>query len=69
MKMEFEISTVEELIHFLETENLNSNEICKILNKALLVFPDSSKPKNEIIQDFEQYWNKYEGVKERPLFI
>lgn len=69
MSKEFRISTGEELIHLMETENLNSKQICEILQRALILFADETKPPEVLIQEFREYWERFKHTKERPLFL
>lgn len=69
MNKEFRISTGEELIQLMETQNLNSTQICEILYKALILFADETKPPEVLIQEFKEYWERFKHTKERPLFL
>lgn len=69
MNKEFKISTGEQLIQIMETENLNSKQICEILEKSLILFADETKPPEVLIQEFKQYWQRFKGKGERALFL
>lgn len=69
MNRKFNISTGEELIQLMETENLNSKQICEILQTALILFADETKPPEILIQEFKEYWERYKGNVEKPLFL
>lgn len=69
MNREFRISTGEQLIEIMETEKLNSKQICEILEKALILFADETKPPEVLIQEFKDYWQRYNGTGERALFL
>lgn len=69
MNKEFRITTGEELIQFMTTEKLTSKEICELLQKALILFADQSKKPAVLIQEFKEYWERFKGAEEKPLFL
>jgi hypothetical protein len=69
MNKEFKISTGEELINLMETEDLNSKQICEILQRALILFADETKPPEVLTKEFREYWERFKHTKERPLFL
>ncbi|WZL89763.1 hypothetical protein VS868_03225 [Salinimicrobium sp. 3283s] len=69
MNRKFKISTGEELIQFMETEKLNSKEICHILKEAFILFADETKPPEILIQEFKEYWEQFKNTKERGIFL
>ncbi|TBW28282.1 hypothetical protein [Gramella sp. KN1008] len=69
MNKEFRISTGEELIQFMKAQNLNSKQICEVLQRALILFADETKPPEVLIQEFREYWEHFKHTNERPLFL
>ena len=69
--MEVRIDTFDELIEFLETNELTFDQANDIVRQALKCFFIYERPKGEMIKELMTFWNKWKHVKakERPLFI
>jgi len=69
MSKEIVIADFESFIDFIETNNLNSSEICQLYEKAFKLFADNEKAPKVLIEELKEYWIKYSDSKEKPLFL
>lgn len=69
MNKEFKINSFNELIQFIEDENLNSSEICILLAGSMAIFADENKPPTILIQELKEYWKQFKNLAEKPLFL
>lgn len=69
MRREIIITDFESFINFIEGNNLNSNEICELCERAFKLFADNEKPPGVLIEEIKEYWEKYSNTKEKPIFL
>ena len=69
MSKEIVITDFESFIDFIETNNLNSTEICQLYEKVFKLFADKEKTPQALIEGLKEYWIKYSDSKEKPIFL
>lgn len=68
--MEFEIRNFEDLIHFLESNELTERQTNDILTKTIQsLYTGDTSNKKEMITALREFWKKWSGEPEKPLFI
>ena len=67
--MEVRIDTFEDLIEFLKTNDLTSEQTNDIIRQSLKCFFIDNRPKDEMIEALIIHWNKWKHAKEKPPFI
>lgn len=64
------ILTYQDLVAFLNRDEVNKEMVSEIISKSLsLFFVEKYESKNEMIDIFCQFWRKYENYQTKPLFI
>lgn len=66
------INTFEELINFIENNNLSAEQLNTLIIKALQLWCDKEQltlPKLEFTNKLKEYWKLYRGNLEKPLFL
>jgi len=66
---EVKIETFDELIEFLESNDLTFKEANDVINHALKCFFIYERPKDEMIEELIVHWNEWKHTRERPIFI
>ena len=66
---ETNIETFEQLISFIENNNLSISEISKLCKATIDLYIVFYSDKNEILKDLKKFWLEYEHAKERPIFL
>jgi len=66
--MNIEIKSFEELIQFIENNELTIEKMNEIISKALKVYYSTNADKETIITNIKEYWNQYKDIEETPLF-
>jgi hypothetical protein len=66
---ETNIETFEQLILFIENNDLSISEISKLCKATIDLHIVFYSDKAEILKDLKTYWAKYEHEKERPIFL
>lgn len=72
--MQIEINTMEDLISFVEMEDVSAEQALHVAHQFLQVIPIyfSPYPKNEVIRDIKAYverWKDLPAGHEKPLFL
>ena len=67
--MQVRINTFEDLIEFLKSNELTSEETNHIINRTLKCFFIDDRPKDEMIEALIVHWNKYKDSRDKPPFI
>lgn len=68
--MEVEIRTFDELIEFLENNDLSERKINEILmNTIHSLYTGDTANKEEMTLALKEFWNEWSDKPERPLFI
>lgn len=70
MNLKIRINDIEGLINYLESNDIVTTDICRILSEAYGVYADPVKVKDEVLKGFVLAWNNYhlKGL-EMPIFI
>tara|TARA_R110000782_G_scaffold268929_1_gene366098 strand:+ start:207 stop:455 length:249 start_codon:yes stop_codon:yes gene_type:complete len=64
-----EIETFEELIEFIETNDLSIDQIAKLTKETIDLYIMFYNDKDEVIRDLKEYWIDWNHTTERPLFL
>ena len=68
--MEVEIRTFDELIEFLENNELSERKINEILMTTIhSLYTGDTANKKEMILALKEFWNDWSDKPERPIFI
>jgi len=68
--MEVEIKTFEDLIQFVEENDLSEEKINEILMATIQsLYTGDTGNKSEMIKTLKEFWEKWSDKPERPLFI
>lgn len=68
--MEIEIKTFDDLIQFLENNELSEKKINEILMTTIQsLYTGDTANKKEMILALKEFWNDWSDKPERPLFI
>jgi predicted transcriptional regulator len=63
------IETFEQLISFIENNNISISEISKLCKETIDLYIVFYSDKAEVLKDLKQYWIEYGHLKERPIFL
>lgn len=63
------IETFEDLICFIENNDVSINEISKMCKATIDLYILFYSNKEELLKDLKAYWIQYEHTKERPVFL
>ena len=64
------IQSYKELILFIRTNKLNPKQASKLVTLASNVINLNEYENTEsFIKDLDEFWEKWKGIKEKPLFI
>jgi hypothetical protein len=66
---ETNIETFEQLISFIENNNISISEISKLCKETIDLYIVFYSDKAEVLKDLKQYWIEYEHAQERPIFL
>lgn len=66
---ETNIETFEQLISFIENNNLSIGEISKLCKATIDLYVVFYSDKTEVLKDLKTYWIEYGHLKERPIFL
>ena len=71
MTKQFKIKSFDDLIEFIENEEASLKEIEEIIRQTLrvIVISDEKYDKRDLIEKLKDFWNKFKGPQERPLFL
>ena len=67
--MKTDIENFEQLISFIENNDLSIGEISKLCKETIDLYILFYTDKNDVLNDLKKYWVKYEHKKERPIFL
>lgn len=68
--MEFEIRTFEDLLQFLEGNELTERQTNEVLTQTIKsLYTGDTANKKEMIKALREFWQKWSDQPERPLFI
>jgi hypothetical protein len=67
--MENNIETFEDLIEFIEINNLSIDQISKLTKETIDLHIMFYSDKNELMTDLKDYWKQWSHTTERPLFL
>lgn len=68
--MEIEIKTFDDLIQFLENNELSERKINEILMTTIQsLYTGNTNNKKEMINALKEFWNEWSDRPERPLFV
>ncbi len=68
-KGQIQINSFEELVQFIEENELTIEQKRSLVNNALKIYYDGSFSNEILIPRIKKYWAKYGHIKERPLFL
>lgn len=64
------INTYSQLIDFIRSNNLNIEQINKLITASLnVIVLEDYNTKEDLLKAIETYWNKWKNIKDRPIFI
>ncbi len=68
---QYEIATFEQLIEFIESNELTSAQICTLAAGVLKVYGYPKENRQTLIKSLKKWWSKYghPNKTERPIFI
>ena len=71
MIKEFKISSFDDLIEFIETQDIPPKDIEEIIAETMFVYTSlkDNFNKDDLINKLNEYWSKYRSIQERPLFM
>lgn len=69
MSTKIQINSIDDLIHFIETNNISIDQIDRICNKVLGLRVLMYQHKKDVVTDLKEYKEKFEFAKEKPLFL
>jgi hypothetical protein len=64
-----EIETFEDLIEFIENNDLSVDQIAKLTKETIDLYILYYSDKDEVIRDLKAYWLRWSHTTERPLFL
>jgi hypothetical protein len=64
-----EIQNFDELIEFIETNDLSIENISKLVKECIGVYIVFYSNKDELIKDLIVFWDEYKDTTERPIFL
>ena len=64
-----EIQNFEQLIEFIETNNLSIDNISKLVKECIGVHIVFYTDKNELMNDLKDFWQHWKHTTERPIFL
>jgi hypothetical protein len=64
-----EIETFDQLVEFIEMNNLSIDQISKLTKKTIDLHILFYNDKDEVIRDLKAYWIDWNHTTERPLFL
>ncbi len=67
--MEKNIETFEQLMEFIEANNLSIDQIAKLTKETIDLHIMFYSDKNELKADLKTYWEQWNHTTERPLFL
>ena len=71
MTKQFKIKSFDDLVEFIENEEASLKDIEKIIRQTMrvIVISDEKYDKRDLIEKLKDFWNKFKGGQERPLFL
>lgn len=67
--MQVKITKFTDLIKLIQDFNLNDEQIKLLLSNTVGIYVNRVPPKPELLKQLEEYWKKYKGPGEKPLFL
>jgi hypothetical protein len=67
--MEKNIETFEQLMEFIENNDLSIDQISKLTKETIDLHILFYNDKDEVIRDLKEYWASWNHTTERPLFL
>jgi thermostable 8-oxoguanine DNA glycosylase len=67
--MDHNITNFDELIDFIETNNLTSEQIEVLMQQTLGVHSILYRPREEKIEHLKAYWERFKDVSPRPTLL
>lgn len=71
MKTIIQISTYNDLLDFIQRDNINSKQAIELISKSIGVFAYVQDEKIEIIRQLKKYWITFGKlpINKRPIFL
>lgn len=67
--MEVTINTFPELVDFIQETNITPEQTEQIVQATIGAYYTDTAPKDELLTALIQWWERYEALQEKPIFI
>ncbi|WP_242120955.1 hypothetical protein [Aestuariivivens sediminicola] len=71
MIKEFKISSFEDLIEFIKTQDVPAKDITEIIADTMSIYTslEDNFNRDDLVNKLKDYWIKWKNIRERPFFL